>query len=272
MSLAELKSDNTAMFPTLDAVQIARLEGYGHRRKAAAGEILFDQGEASSGVYVVISGSLEIVNPLRPTEPPIAVHGPGQFSGEINTLSGRNTLLRGVAPVESELIEIDLEHLRQIVQNDPELSEVFLRAFVLRRVALVRPTPGDVLLRGTSHSSDTLRLREFLSRNGHPYQYLDVDRDADVQSVLDHFAVTVHDIPVIICRGTRVLRNPSNELTAECLGFNANVDEQAIVDVIVVGGGAERTGGGGVCGVGRARCSRCRDQRARRPGGDEFPH
>jgi thioredoxin reductase (NADPH) len=225
------------MFPTLDAAQIARLEGYGHRRKAAAGEILFDQGVASTGVYVVISGSLDIVNPLRPADAPIAVHGPGQFSGEINTLSGRNTLLRGVTHVESELIEIDLDNLRRIVQNDPELSEVFLRAFVLRRVRLVNSTPGDVVLLGSAHSSDTLRLREFLSRNGHPHKYLDVERDPDVQAVLDHFGVTVDEIPVIVCRGTRVLRNPSNALTAECLGFNADVDEQAIVDVIVVGAG-----------------------------------
>jgi thioredoxin reductase (NADPH) len=225
------------MFPTLDATQIARLEGYGHRRKAAAGEILFDQGEAASSVFVVISGSLEIVNPLRPSDPPIAVHHPGQFSGEINTLSGRNTLLRGVTRIESELIEIGLENLRRVVQNDSELSDVFLRAFVLRRVSLVSSTPGDVVLVGSSHSSDTLRLREFLSRNGHPHRYLDVDRDTDVQAVLDHFGVTVKDIPVIICRGTRVLRNPSNELTAECLGFNANVDEEAVVDVIVVGAG-----------------------------------
>jgi thioredoxin reductase (NADPH) len=225
------------MFPTLDAQQIARLEGYGHRRTAPAGEILFDQGEPSAGVYVVISGSLAIVNPSRPAEPPVAVHGPGQFSGEVNMLSGRNNLLRGIVQQSSEFIQIDRDHLQRIVQNDPELSDMFLRAFVLRRVSLFNSSPGDVVLVGSSHSADTLRLREFLSRNGHPHTYLDVERDSDVQAVLDRFGISIDCIPVLICRGSRVLRNPSNFETAACLGFNADVDEKSVVDVIVVGAG-----------------------------------
>jgi thioredoxin reductase (NADPH) len=229
--------DTRAMFPHLTAEQIARLEKVGVRRSVAPGEIVFEQGVALGGMFVVVSGSLEVVNPSQAGSPVVATHQPGQFTGEINMLVGRNSLVRGRAREASELIEIDRETLRRIVQSDQELSEIFLRAFVLRRVALVATTPGDVVLVGSSHSADTLRLREFLSRNGHPHTYLDVDRDHDVQSVLDHFGVRVDEIPVLICRGTRVLRNPSNAETAACLGLNADVDETAIVDVIVVGAG-----------------------------------
>jgi len=228
--------DQATMFPVLDAAQLERLETYGHRRSAKPGDILFDQGDALTSVYVVVSGSLKIVNPSRPDLPTIVTHGPGQFSGEINMLSGRNSLARGIATEPSEFIEIDSDTLRHIIQTDPSLSDTFLRAFILRRIALVG-TPGDVILIGSSHSADTLRLREFLSRNGHPHTYLDVDRDPDVQSILDNFHVGIDEIPVLVCRATRVLRNPTNAYTAECLGFNAAVDEKAIVDVIVVGAG-----------------------------------
>ena len=159
----------------------------------------------------MVSGILDVVNPSRPDQPPVATHGPGQFTGEVNMLAGRNSLVRIFAREASELIEIDLPTLRRIVQTDPELSDIFLRAFVMRRVALLATTPGDMVLIGSSHSADTLRIREFLSRNGHPFTYLDIDRDRDVQSVLDHFAVRADEIPVSsagarACCATRATR------------------------------------------------------------------
>ncbi len=229
--------DTQPLFPVLTAAQIASLEPYGHRRTTKAGEVLFEQGQPLISFYVVVLGSVEIVNPSRDGLKPITVHEPGGFTGEINMLTGRNSLVRGFTPEPTELIEIEAKNLRRIVQTESELSEIFLRAFITRRVALLASSPGDVIIVGSSHSADTLRLREFLSRNGHPHTYIDVERDADVQSVLDHFGIRIDEIPVMICRGTRVLRNPSNAETAECLGFNADVDEKAVVDVIVVGAG-----------------------------------
>jgi thioredoxin reductase (NADPH) len=225
------------MFPRLDESQLARLETFGKRRTAQPGEIVFEQGAEAGSMFVVLSGELEVVTPTASGELTIVVHEHGEFTGEINMLVGRNNLVRGRARSVCEMIEIDRETLRKIVQNDTEFSDIFLRAFVMRRVALVANSPGDVVLIGSSHSADTMRLREFLGRNGHPHTYLDVDRDTDVQSVLDNFGVAIHEIPVLICRGTRVLRNPSNAETAACLGFNAAVDESAVVDVIVVGAG-----------------------------------
>ena len=123
------------------------------------------------------------------------------------------------------------------MQTDVALGEIFLRAFLLRRAYLIDHSVGDALLIGSNHSSDTLRLREFLSRNGHPHTYIDVERDPDVQALLDQFEIKVSDIPVLICRGELVLRNPSNAEVAECFGLNAGIDEGAVYDLIVVGAG-----------------------------------
>src|SRR2546429_5385458 len=112
-----------------------------------------------------------------------------------------------------------------------------MRAFILRRVELLAQGIGDATLIGSNHSADTLRIKEFLTRNAHPYAYIDLERDADVQNLLDHFHIEVTDIPVVICRGETVLRNPTNSEIANCLGFNDAVDPTQIHDVVIVGAG-----------------------------------
>jgi thioredoxin reductase (NADPH) len=224
-------------FPKLNAAQIARLIPFGKERSAVAGEVLFDQGDSARGVFVLIEGSIEIVNPTCEGEVIVTVHNGGEFTGEVDVLSGRRSLVRGRARTDCKLIEITPDNLRRIVQTDSELSEIFLRAFLLRRTHLIAHTTGDVLLVGSSHSADTLRLKGFLTRNGHPHAYIDVDRDGGVQELLDHFAIRLEDVPVLICRGKKVLRNPSNAEAADCLGFNAPFVAGAIHDLIVVGAG-----------------------------------
>ena len=123
------------------------------------------------------------------------------------------------------------------MQADAALGETFLRVFLMRRAYLISHSFGDAVLIGSTHSGDTLRLRAFLTRNGHPHTYVDVERDPDVQSVLDHFAIGIGDIPVLICRGTMVLRNPTNAEAAACFGLNAGIDEGVVYDLIVVGAG-----------------------------------
>ena len=135
------------------------------------------------------------------------------------------------------MIELHREQLVALVQTDPELSEILMRAFILRRVELVARGVGDVVLIGSMHSPDTLRIKEFLTRNGHPHAYIDLDRDADVQALLDRFHVNVADIPVLICRDKAVLRNPSNADVAACLGFNDAIDQSHVRDVVIVGAG-----------------------------------
>jgi thioredoxin reductase (NADPH) len=123
------------------------------------------------------------------------------------------------------------------MQTDAALGEIFLKAFVMRRVYLIAHSVGDAVLIGSSHSSDTLRLRAFLTGNSHPHTYIDVEREPDVQSVLDHFGIQVSDIPVLICRDDLVLRNPTNAEAAACFGLNAGIDDSAVYDLIVVGAG-----------------------------------
>ena len=136
-----------------------------------------------------------------------------------------------------EIIQLDREQLLGLVQADSELSEIFMRAFILRRVELIARGIGDVVLVGSSHSAGTLRLREFLTRNGHPYASVDVERDPDIQELLDRFQVDVEDVPIVICHGQHVLRNPSNQQLADCLGFNDAIDRTQIRDLVIVGAG-----------------------------------
>ncbi|MGH9663847.1 MAG: cyclic nucleotide-binding domain-containing protein, partial [Bryobacteraceae bacterium] len=235
--MPETSERNDAMFPRLDSTQLARLAAFGERREAQTGDVLFDQGDVNHGVFVVLEGSLEIVDVSCGKEVVLSVLGRGAFTGEVNQLSGRRSLIRCRAREGSVLLEIARTNLRRVVQTDAALGEIFLRAFLLRRLYLIAHSIGDAALIGSSHSSDTLRLRAFLSRNGHPCTYLDVERDGDAQQVLDHFGVRVTDIPVLICRGQLVLRNPTNAEAAACFGLNAGIDEDGIYDLIVVGAG-----------------------------------
>ena len=225
------------VFPTLTAEQIGRVAQHGHVRHVAKGEVLIEAGAASIPFFVVVAGSLEVVRPSASSDTLITVHHPGGFTGEVNMLTGRRTLVRSRAPEDSEVIELTRDQLLSFVQTDPQLGDIFMRAFILRRIELIASGIGDVVLIGSVHSAGTLRIREFLTRNGHPYTYIDLDRDADVQEMLDRFHVTVHDVPVVICRGDMVLRNPTNQQVAELLGFNETIDATHVRDLVVVGAG-----------------------------------
>lgn len=231
------QADTDAMFPRLDEAQIERLASIGARRHVEPGEIVFDLGNEDHGMFVVLSGSIEIVSVSHEEEAVLRVLERGQFTGEVNQLSGRRSLVRCRAREAGELVEIGRTCLRQIMQTDVTLGELFLRIFVLRRLYLIANSVGDAVLIGSSHSSDTLRIRTFLSRNGHPHTYIDVETDPDVQAMLDHFEVQVTDIPVLICSGELVLRNPSNPEVAKCFGLNAGIDDSAVYDLLVVGAG-----------------------------------
>ena len=158
------------VFPTLTPAQIARVAAHGQVRHVQPGEVLIEAGDQVVPFFVVTAGQVDIVQPYGTTETLVAVHRPGQFTGEVNMLSGRRTLVRARASASGEVIQLDRDHLLALVQTDGELSEIFLRAFLLRRVELIAHGIGDVVLVGSSHSPGTLRVKEFLTRNGHPYR------------------------------------------------------------------------------------------------------
>jgi thioredoxin reductase (NADPH) len=225
------------MFPRLTQSQIERIARHGTRRRMRKGEILIEQGEQGLPFYVIIDGTIEIVRPHDGGEDLITLHDPGEFTGETSLLAGRRSLVRIRAASDGEVLALEPDALRTLVQTDPELSELIMRAFILRRVSLIARGWGDVLLIGSHHSPETLRLRQFLTRNGHPHVYVDLDAEEEVQATLDRFGVTVDDIPVLICRGDLVLKNPTFQEAAECLGLNADIDVAAVRDLLVVGGG-----------------------------------
>ena len=225
------------VFPTLTPVQVARIAARGNVRQVQSGEVLVEAGDLTTRFFVVKAGQVDIVRPSGAAEELVAGLRAGQFTGEVNMLSGRRGLVRIRASEPSDVIELDRQHLVALVQTDSELSEIFMRAFILRRVEIIAQGLGDVVLVGSSHSPGTLRLREFLTRNGHPYASIDVERDAGVQELLDRFHVGVEDVPVVICRGQHVLRNPSNQQVADCLGFNEAIDQTQIRDLFIVGAG-----------------------------------
>ena len=225
------------LFPTLTPAQVARIATHGRRRPIRRGEVLVEAGAEAVPFFVVTEGRIEIVRFAGATETLVAVHGPGQFTGEVQMLSGRRALVQARVGESGEVIELDHEHLLTLVQTDSELSEIIMRAFILRRVELIAHGFGDVVLIGSIHCPETLRAKEFLTRNNHPYSYIDLDHDADVQGLLDRFHVSAADVPVLICRGDVVLRNPTNQQIADCLGFNAAIDQTQMRDVVIVGAG-----------------------------------
>lgn len=225
------------MFPMLTPEQIERIAVHGRRRRVERGEVLIEAGAEVVPFFVVTAGRVEIVRPTDGRYDLIAVHESGHFTGEVQMLSGRRALVQAHATEPGEVIELDREHLLALVQTDSELSEIIMRAFILRRVELIAHGFGDVVLIGSSHCSGTLRVKEFLSRNGHPYSYVDLDSDADVRGLLDRFHIADSDVPVLICRGDVVLRNPTNQQVAECLGFNAAINQTQLRDLVIVGAG-----------------------------------
>lgn len=231
-----LRSRQEEIFPALTERQSERVAALGHRRAVRAGDVLFDTGSTELSFFLVSRGEIEIHRPTAGGEILVATHGPGQFTGEIGLIAGRGSVVRARVAADGEVIELPRDRLQQLVQSDGELSEILMRAFILRRLELVSQGLGDVVV-GSQYCSATLRVKEFLKRNGHPFVYLDLDTDPTVQELLDSFHVTEHEIPVMIVRGQVALKNPSNAAIADSLGFNAALDEAQVRDLVVIGAG-----------------------------------
>jgi thioredoxin reductase (NADPH) len=237
-----LRSINTAdpraeVFPVLTRSQIDRIRPHGTARTVRAGEILFEAGDLGLPCFVVLSGKLDIVITRLSGEHIFATRGPGNFSGDMVLISGAGSMARGRVAEPGEFLEVTADALRSLIAKDAELSDVFMRAFIHRRLALIAGGMGNVVILGSRHSANTLRLREFLTRNGHPHAYVDLDSDTTAQELLDRFNVKIDEIPVVICSGKAVQRNPTTQQLAQCLELSGKVDESHILDVAIVGAG-----------------------------------
>ena len=221
------------IFPTLTAAQIERLAPLGRERRFEVDEILFDQGGTNRPLMVVLEGEIEI---LSDRDTLVTVHHPGNFSGDVDLIAGHPAVVRARARRAGRVLEVPAERVRSLVLTDPELSQVFLRAFILRRALLMTRSAGNLVLIGSRHSAGTLTLQEFLTRNNQPYAYLDADHDPGVQSTLESFGVGVDDVPVLICSGRQVLKKPTIEEAAGCLGLN-RISRDVVHDLVVIGAG-----------------------------------
>jgi thioredoxin reductase (NADPH) len=229
------------MFPTLTPAQIARIASHGVIRPITRGEVLIEAGQTDVPFFVVMAGGIEIIRPSGLGDLLIAAHRPGQFTGEVSMLLGRPAMMRVRASESGDVVQLTRDQMHALIQTDAEMSEVLMRALIYRRAELIAQGIGDVLLIGSTggsvRSAATLRIKGFLTRNGHPFKYLDIERDPDVRYLLDRFHVDPAEIPVVICRGDAVLKNPSNETIADRLGFNERIDRCHLRDVVIVGAG-----------------------------------
>src|SRR5579862_9035881 len=231
-----LNSD-TETRPVLTQAEIDRARPYGRVRHAGLGEVLYRPGEIGVACFILLSAGLEIVQPTIHGERLVFHLCPGMFTGEAGMIAGERTVVQARVMHAGEILELRPADLRALVARDAGLSEILLRAFMLRRLMLITRQLGNVVVIGSRHSADTLRIREFLGRNGHPYTYIDLDSDDTSRNLLDRFSVAVSEIPIVIGNGTIVLRNPSTSQLADALGLNDNIHSGMLHDLIIVGAG-----------------------------------
>ena len=223
--------------PVLDEAALTRIQKHGTSENVCANTIVVPQGAAMERFLVVMDGDLAVEQTSRNGMTHVLTHGPGQFFGDVHSLSGRPSLVSGRMLTDGRVVIVNRATLQSLMQADSELGELFMRAFILRRIDLLATSNGDTLVLGSNNSSGTLRIRDFLLRNGYPFSFIDLDKDEGVQSLLDEFQVCTNDIPVVISNGRDVLKSPSNEQIAMSLGFNSNVNLADMRDVTIIGAG-----------------------------------
>jgi thioredoxin reductase (NADPH) len=226
-----------AYAPILTESQLERVRVFTKPRQVAAGIVLYNPNDDTPPVYVVIEGKIRIVSLAGGVEDTVTTYEPGQFSGELLMIAGRRSIYRCQAVEASHLLELSAQNLRTLISKDAELSEIFMRTFLARRLAMAGHGRTNVLILGSRYSAQTLAIREFLTRDGHPFAYVDLDTDSSAQELLDRFGVCNDDVPIVVCNGAQVLRNPSTRDVAQALGFNSNIDESQVRDIVIVGAG-----------------------------------
>src|SRR5688572_11843424 len=225
------------MFPQLSPAEIERLRRFGECRSFKAGDILIRAGEQGHGLTVLLSGRVEILqHDETGRRIPIVVHEPGSFMGELAQLSGRPALVNGEALTDGELIVIPPDRLRAVLVGEAELGERIMRALILRRVGLIERGAGPIVV-GSEADGDVLRLVNFLRRNGHPYLRLDPEEDSCGQALVERFEVEHGALPIVLCPGGQLLRNPTEDQLARCLGLVGPIDPDRLFDVAIIGTG-----------------------------------
>lgn len=230
---------NAIGFPTLTETQMAALERYADAapKKFPAGAALFRAGDRDPKFYVIRSGEIEIVDVTGEEPKTLRVQGPGNFTGDVGHLTGSPKIVSAIARSDCEVFEISEAKLREILNQDPQLSDVILQAFIARR-QLIRESPDFTGLRviGSRYSRDTFRIRDFLAKNRVLFKWFDLEEDPAVAQFLQQIGVSEAETPVVTCAHCLLLRNPSNRELAEAIGIRRTV-EHTVYDLAIVGSG-----------------------------------
>jgi thioredoxin reductase (NADPH) len=221
--------------PTLAAEQIGRIKDVARLRSVQAGETLYEASQLDVPLFIVLDGVVSISR-TGEDEKILAVRGANQFTGEMSVISGKRSLLTARVTTSGRLLELTRDQVLFLMDKDAELSEVFMEAFVARRLLMIQLGEGNVILFGAKSSARTLAIRELLTRNAHPFTYVDIDSDSFASDILEKLAVRNSELPVVYCNNRYILRNPTIVELAQCLDLNINLD-RSVRDVIVIGAG-----------------------------------
>jgi thioredoxin reductase (NADPH) len=226
------------MFPELDSLEIERMRRFGEERVFAKGDALVATGQVGPGLIVILNGRVEISRRDSAGEH-IAIigDGPGQFVGELAQLAGRPSLADAIAQEPVQALVIKPDRLRALLIAEADLGERIMRALILRRVGLLETGAGGPIIVGRAENGDVLRLESFLRRNGHPHTLLNSDTDAAAKALVERFHIDPGQLPIVLCPGGQLLRNPGEDDLARCLGLVRPIDPERLYDVAVVGAG-----------------------------------
>jgi thioredoxin reductase (NADPH) len=235
LSILERRRDQ--MFPELDPFEVERMRQFGEASSFAQGEAIFTAGQVGPGFVVILSGEADIVRHEFSRENLIVTAGPGQFMGELAQLAGRPALADAIAKKPVQALIVAPERLRALLIAEAELGERIMRALILRRVGLLETGAGGPIIVGRADGADVLRLQGFLRRNGHPVQLLNPETDDEAKALIERFHIDPGQLPIVLCPGGQVLRNPSEDALARCVGLVRPIDPKRVYDVAVVGAG-----------------------------------
>jgi len=231
-----METRRAQMFPVLAPAEVDRLRRFGEVRRYEAGQSVVRAGQPSEGLMLILAGHVRMAPHDRP-DAAIVTHGPGEFQGELAQLSGRPSLVDGTAEGDVEVVLIPPARIRDLMVEQAELGEHIMRALILRRVGLLEQNVGGPIIIGSEDNRDVLRLENFLARNGHPHQRLDPDTDDCAKTLIDRFHVVPAELPTVLCPSGTMLRNPSENQLARCIGLSRAIDASTVYDVAIVGAG-----------------------------------
>ena len=232
-----MANDNEIAFPTLSAKDLAALAARGHPREMRAGEILFAEGDLDRPFFAVLEGSIEIVGHSGGISHVVTVQRPGGFSGDVDMLSGRASLVTGRAAEDGRVIQLSKTELQHAVDQLPELGETLVKAFLMRRVLLLGQDVAGITIIGSRFSPDAHRLRDFAARNGVPARWLDLDADEQADALLRQFNIPVSATPIVLGTDGEWVSNPSIAGFARCMGLEVTLEADHVYDLVVVGAG-----------------------------------